>query len=170
MKKICIALMGLILVSSCQDKMKVGFVENSKLINEYQKKKDIEGKFQKEFDAFNKKVDSIGQSFQAQATAMQEKDPKMVQKSSQDQYQALAQQYQRFQQQFQMEEQQMQRKSQTEIDSLIKDVRKFVKNYGKEHGYTFILGSNEAGSVMYGEEAHDLTQEVLEALNEQAKK
>lgn len=170
MRKAFIALLALVMLSSCQEQVKIGFVDNSKLINDYQKKKDIETKFQGEIDAFNKKVDSIGQSFQAQAAQMQEKDPKMVQKGSQEQYQALAQQYQSFQQQFQMEEQQIQQKSQSQIDSLIKDVKSFVKDYGEKNGYSYILGSNEAGSVMYGKESQNLTKEIMEALNAEEKK
>lgn len=170
MRKGFIALLTLVMLSSCQEQTKIGFVDNSKLINDFQKKKDIEATFQVEIDAFNKKVDSIGQSFQAQAAEMQEKDPKMVQKGSQEKYQALAQQYQRFQQQFQMEEQQIQKKSQSQIDTLIKEVKTFVKEYGEKNGYSYILGSNEAGSVMYGDESQDLTKEILEALNGEGKK
>lgn len=170
MKKGFIALLTLVVLSSCQEQTKIGFVDNSKLINDYQKKKDIEAKFQVEIDAFNKKVDSIGQSFQAQAAEMQGQDPNMVQKSSQEKYQALAQQYQRFQQQFQMEEQQIQKKSQSQIDTLIKEVKTFVKGYGEKNGYSYILGSNEAGSVMYGDESQDLTETILEALNAEDKK
>ena len=40
-----------------------------------------------------------------------------------------------------------------------------MKNYGEKNGYTYILGSNEAGSVMYGKESQDVTKEILEALN-----
>ncbi|MBJ7879662.1 OmpH family outer membrane protein [Gelidibacter salicanalis] len=170
MKKGFIALLTLVMLSSCQEQTKIGFVDNSKLINDYQKKKDIEAKFQVEIDAFNKKVDSIGQSFQAQAAEMQASDPNMAQKGSQEKYQALAQQYQRFQQQFQMEEQQIQTKSQSQIDTLIKQVRTFVKNFGEKNDYSYILGSNEAGSVMYGDESKDLTKEILEALNAEGKK
>ena len=165
MKKSFVALFALVILASCQEQTKIGFVDNGKLINEYQKKKDIEAKFQVEIDAFNKRVDSIGQSFQSQAAQLQEKDPQMTQKTSQDQYQALAQQYQRFQQQSQMEEQQIQKRGQTQIDTLIKTVKAFVKDYGQKNNYTFILGSNEAGSVMYGKESQDVTKDILEALN-----
>ena len=51
-------------------------------------------------------------------------------------------------------------------DSIINRVKAFVQDYGKSNNYNFILGSNEAGSVLYGEEASDLTQEILKALNE----
>lgn len=169
MKKGFIALLTLVMLSSCQEQAKIGFVDNSKLINDYQKKKDLEAKFQIEIDAFGRRVDSIGQSFQARAAQLQEKDPQMAQKSTQDQYQALAQQYQNFQQQSQMEEQEIQKRGQTEIDTLIKTVKAFVKDYGEKNGYAFILGSNEAGSVMYGKESQDLTKQILEALNAEKK-
>ena len=165
MKKSLLALMVLVMLSSCQEQAKIGYVDNSKLINEYQKKKDIESQFEIEIAAFNKRMDSIGQSFQTRAAQLQAKDPKMAQKSTQDEYQALTQQYQSFQQQSQMEEQQIQQRGQTQIDTLIKTVRSFVKDYGEKNGYAFILGSNEAGSVMYGKESQDVTKEILEALN-----
>lgn len=165
MKKGLIALFAVVMLSSCQEQTKIGFVDNSKLINDYQKKKDIEAQFEVEIAAFNKRIDSIGQSFQAHAAKLQEKDPNMAQKSTQDEYQALSQQYQSFQQQSQMEEQQIQKRGQTQIDTLIKTVRAFVKDYGEKNGYSYILGSNEAGSVMYGKESQDVTQEILDALN-----
>ncbi len=54
---------------------------------------------------------------------------------------------------------------QKEIDTLVKQVKAFVKDYGKENGYTFILGANEAGSVMYGADDKDITEDVIKALN-----
>jgi len=52
---------------------------------------------------------------------------------------------------------------------LVKKVKSFVKEYGKDNGYTYILGANEAGSVLYGEEKKDITKEVLKVLNESYK-
>ena len=54
---------------------------------------------------------------------------------------------------------------QKEIDTLVKQVKAFVKDYGKKNGYTFILGANEAGSVMYGADDKDITEDVIKALN-----
>ncbi len=170
MKKVLLLVFGMLLMASCQKEMKTGFIDNSELIKEYQKRKDVEATFKTKIEKFDKKIDSIGKSFQAKAAMLQQNDPKLAKKESQEQYQALTQQYQMFQQQTQMEEQAIQKESQTEIDTLIKEVRTFVKDYGKKNGYTFILGSNEAGSVMYGEESKDLTKIILEELNKTYKK
>ena len=170
MKKGIVLVFAMLLLASCQNEMKTGFIDNSELMKEYQKRKDIEADFKMKVEKFDQSVDSIGKSFQAKAAVIQESDPQMTRKESQQQYQALTQQYQMFQQQTQMQEQSIQKESQTEIDTLIKQVRSFVKDYGKKNGYTYILGSNEAGSVMYGEETKDITKEILTELNKSYKK
>ena len=163
MKKGLLVVFGLLMLASCQNEMKTGFIDNSELIKEYQKRKDIEASFKKKIEAFDKKVDSIGQAFQIEAQTFQQKAASMAQKDAQQQYQVLGQKQQMLQQQFQKE-------SQTQIDTLIKEIRTFVKEYGKKNGYTYILGSNEAGSVLYGEESKDLTKTILEELNKSYKK
>ncbi|MEZ4801556.1 MAG: OmpH family outer membrane protein [Gelidibacter sp.] len=170
MKKLVLLVFGMMLMASCQKEMKTGFIDNSELIKEYQKRKDIEAAFKVKIEKFDKKVDSIGKAFQMEAQAFQAKASSMAQKDAQQQYQVLGQKQQMLQQQFQAEEQNIQKESQTEIDTLIKEVRTFVKDYGKKNGYTYILGSNDAGSVLYGEESKDLTKEILDALNKAYKK
>ena len=63
MKKVVVLVFGMLLMASCQNEMKTGFIDNSELIKEYQKRKDIEATFKVKIDKFDKKVDSIGQSF-----------------------------------------------------------------------------------------------------------
>ena len=60
----------------------------------------------------------------------------------------------------------MQQTSQVEMDSLVKKVKKEIRAYGKANGYTYILGGGEGGSVLYGEEANNLTDVILKILND----
>ena len=90
----------------------------------------------------------------------------MSQSAIQTLSQELQQKEQVLSQRVQFEQQQIAQESQTLNDSIINRVKAFVQDYGKSNNYNFILGSNEAGSVLYGEEASDLTQEILKALNE----
>lgn len=170
MKKISFLVITLITMASCQQSQKIGFVDNSKLVNEYQEKIDVEAKYKKQIDASNKRTDSLAKSFQAEYQDFQKKASSMPQDKAQELYQQLGQKQQMLQQQIQMAEQQIASASQTEIDSLISKVRKFVKDYGKANQYDYILGSNDAGSVMYGKEGDDLTEELIKALNDSYKK
>ena len=89
----------------------------------------------------------------------------MSQSSIQKLSQELQQKEQVLQKSVQIEQQSIAQESQTLNDSIINKVIEFVKDYGKSNNFNYILGSNEAGSVLYGEDTSDLTQEILKALN-----
>jgi outer membrane protein len=169
MKNLFGILVLVLVLTSCQEQQKIAYIDNAKVVNEFQKKVDFEKKFQVKVAAFNKKADSLGQAFQIEAQLFQAKAAKMSQKNAETEYQALLQKKQMIDYQLQGEEQTLQNESQKEIDTLIKEVKAFVKDYGKKNGYTYILGANDAGSVMYGLESNDITQTVLVALNAKGK-
>jgi len=165
MKKLIAVCIIALTFSSCQEQQKIAFVDNNKVVNDYQKKKDFEEKFKIKIDNFNKKADSMQQAIQVEAQLFQSRASKMSQSKAEEEYNALVQKKQMQDYQLGNEEKVLQAEGQKEIDTLVKQVKAFIKDYGKQKGYTFILGSNEAGSVLYGADAHDITEEVLKALN-----
>lgn len=166
MKRVIVALIVLISFSSCQEQDKVAFIDNGKVINDYQMKIDIEDRFKIKDEAFKKRTDSISQAFQIEAQAFNLAAAKMSKKAQQEKYQELGQKQQILQQQIQYEQQIMQQEFNKEMDSVLSKVNEFVEGYGKKNGYTFILGKNQAGSVLYGAEAKDITEAVTKAINE----
>lgn len=165
MKNLVVIIVLVLMMSSCQEQQKIAFVDNNKVVNDYQKKKDFEEKFKIKIENFNKKADSLQQAIQVEAQLFQSRAAKMRQSKAEEEYNALVQKKQMQDYQLNNEEKQLQSEGQKEIDTLVKQVKAFIKDYGKKNGYTFILGSNEAGSVLYGDEAKDITNEILEALN-----
>ena len=165
MKKVFYVAFAIFVFTSCQQQ-KIGFIDNGKVINEYQEKKDIEEKYKVKNDAFTKKTDSIGKAFQLEAQDFQLKADKMSKANAQKQYEALGQKQQMLQQQFQMEQQEMAKAFQTEVDSAVAKVKAFVSDYGKTNGYTYVLGTSDvSANVLYGKEDSDLTQTIIDALN-----
>ena len=165
MKKIFGVLAIALIIVSCQEQQKIAFIDNAEVVNQYQKKVDFEKVFQAKIDVFNKKADSLEKAIQIEAQLFQAKAQKMSQRKAEEEYQALLQKKQMQDYQIQTEEQSLQAEGQKKIDSLIKEVKEFVKTYGEENKYSYILGANDAGSVMYGEETSDITQAVIDALN-----
>ncbi|MFT7188722.1 MAG: outer membrane protein [Sediminicola sp.] len=153
----------------CQQN-KIAFVDNVKLMDEYQEKLDMESKFKIKAETLNKRRDSISQAFQLEAQTFQTKADKMPADQAQQEYGMLQQRGQLIGQQLQQQEQQLQASSQTEMDSIISTVKKEIKAFGKDKGYTFILGGGEGGSVLYGQEGKNVTKEVLTILNDKYKK
>ncbi|WP_276168622.1 OmpH family outer membrane protein [Zobellia alginiliquefaciens] len=168
MKNVVVVFLMLVMVSCQQEK--IGFVDNVKLMEEYQEKVDVEAAFKVKADALTKKRDSISQAFQMEAQAFQAKAQKLSQQKAQEEYGAMQQRGQMIGQQLQQEDQQLQMEGQTEMDSIISKVKKEVKAYGKANGYSYILGGGDGGSVLYGAEANDLTSEIVKLLNDKYKK
>lgn len=165
MKQILSIALVIFTLTACQQQ-KIGYIDNGEVINAYQAKIEIEEKFKVKDEAFKKRTDSIGKAFQLEAQEFQLKADKMSQKKAQEKYQELGQKQQLLQQQMQFEQQQITQAFQSEIDSTIIKVKDFVKDYGKKNGYTYILGTSDgAASVLYGEEKHNLSQVIIEALN-----
>ena len=165
MKKLAIAFLTILGFTACQQQ-KIGFVDNGVLINEYQERVDIEANLQIKIDAFKSRTDSLRSAFELEIKEAELRARKMSQADVQKLSQELQQKEQVLSQRVQFEQQQIAQESQTLNDSLIKTVKNFVRAYGKSNNYNYILGSNEAGSVLYGEESSDLTQEILKALND----
>lgn len=168
MKRVILGLAFLTLISCKQEK--IGFVDNVKLMKDYQEKIDIEAKFKVKAEALNKKRDSISQAFQIEAQSFQTKAQSMPQQQAQEEYAAFQQRGQFIGQQLQQEDQILQQQGQAEMDSVITHVKKEIQAYGKANGYTYILGGGEGGSVLYGKETNDLTDQIISILNTNYKK
>jgi outer membrane protein len=167
MKKVILGL-AVLTMAACQQE-KIGYVDNVKLMNDYQEKIDIESTFKLKADALTKRRDSISQVFQNEAQAFQTKAQSMPQQKAQDEYAAFQQKGQFIGQQLQQEDQQLQAEGQVQMDSVISNVKKEIEAYGKANGYSYILGGGEGGSVLYGTDVNNLTEAVVKILNDKYK-
>ncbi len=165
-KLIAIVLLGGLM--GCQQS-KIAYVDYPELLDGYQRKKDVEAKFQLQAEEFARKRDSISQAFQLQAQEVQAKSSRMSQQAAQEEANTLQQRAQFLGQQLQQEEAQMQRMGQMQSDSIRTTVEETIADYAKKNGYTYILASGEGSSVLYGADAQNITSEIMEILNAEYK-
>lgn len=62
-------------------------------------------------------------------------------------------------------EQLAQEEDQQMTQAVLDQVNAFVEQYGQEQGYDLIMGTTQSGSILYGNAALDITEELLTALN-----
>ena len=156
---------AILLFASCEEQQKIGYVDNVKLVNEYQEKIDIEADLKGKISQYEKRRDSLGQVFQLEIREAEQKASKMSPQDLQKLQQEFQQKEQILTQKLQFEQGQISQESRTRNDTLKNKIMRFVEKYGKDNGYTYILGKNEGGSVMFGTDENDLTEEILEKLN-----
>jgi len=164
MKKIGILVIVAILSIACQTE-KTAYVDTEQLFKDYQELVDVKERFTKENDAILSDLEVKIQAYQIKEDLFRKNGPSMARKKQEEKYNELAAEAQQLQQERQARLGKLQVDSQGAIDSLLTKVKDKVKEYGKNNGYTYIYGSNDAGSVMYGKEELNITESVLEYLN-----
>ncbi len=161
-----IGFLAFMLLVSCQQD-KIAYVDNVKLMDGYKKKQEVEASYQMKSEVFTRKRDSISQAFQLEAQELQSTTQQMSEDKAQEAFGILQQKGQMMGQQLQQEEQQIQRMGQIKMDSVIAEVRETIEKYGAANGYRFIFTGGEGGSVLYGDKASDITEQILKQLNDE---
>ena len=164
MKKTGIFFALLICCLSCQTE-KTGFVDTEKLLTEYNELKETKERFTKANDKISADLELKINAYQIKEDLFRKNGPSMSRKRQEEKYNELNAERKQLQQLQQSKIGQLQVESQAAIDSLITKVKTKVKEYGKENGYSYIYGSNDAGSVLYGKEELSLTESILTELN-----
>ena len=174
MKKALVIIALSVLAVSCNKtaevkEVKTAYVDTSVLMKEYTEAKDLEAKYKAQ-------AEEKGRQLQAEITRFKQ-DAASFQSQAQANGQAWAQQrgaeLQKREQQLgyaqQALSQQLQQESGVEMDSLVSGVKKFIKVYGKEKGYSYIYGTGDAASILYAEDKYDITKDIIKALNDKYK-
>lgn len=169
MKKLLMVILVAAGLTSCE-KQKTAYVDTTKLIQEYTEMKEVEAEFTTKSDMVKSRLDSVARSFQQEVQEYQQNMGTMPTAQRQEVEEVLMRKQQSIQQQQQQMGNQLRQESDVVIDSIVSKVKEYVKDYGKENGYTYIFGSNESANIMYAEEGLDITQEILENLNKGYKK
>ena len=149
--------------------VKTAYVDTSKLLEEYTEAKDIEAKYKAKSDEMGRELEAEVNRFKSEAANFQ----KNAQANGQAWEQQKGAQLQKREHQLSYAQQAMlprlQQERGTEMDTLVKSVKKYIKDYGKKEGYGYIYGTGEAVSILYAEDKYDITDELIKLLNDKYK-
>lgn len=146
--------------------LKTAYVDTAKLMEEYTEAKDVEAKFKAKSEAEAKKFEVEEANFKAEVANFQKNAQANGQAWAQQKNAELEQRQQRLQYAAQSVGQKLQMESAAEMDSLVKGVKTFLKEYGKEKGYDYLYGTGDAATVLYAKDQYDITKEVTKLLND----
>ncbi len=146
--------------------MKTAYVDTAKLMEEYTEAKDVEAKFKAKSEAEAKKFEVEEANFKAEVANFQKNAQANGQAWAQQKNAELEQRQQRLQYAAQSVGQKLQMESAAEMDTLVKGVKAFLKEYGKEKGYDYLYGTGDAATVLYAKDQYDITKEVIKLLND----
>ena len=141
------------------------YVDVNKLMDGYSRTKVERAKFEEKAKTLNANVDSLISDWQNELKLYEKERSKMTKKELELKQQLLSNKQQQINNYQQAVQKQIQEEDQKATQTVINDINDYVKAFGKEKGYKIIFGASGSGSIMYADEASDLTTEVLEGLN-----
>jgi len=162
MKKIGFVLIATLLLMSCTQQKKIGFVNSEEIITKYKETIKLEEQM-KALDLKNQQeLPGLINTFRAKVLDYQKRSKKMSDIQRKETEMALGREEQILKQR----QNQVQTEGRVAMTKIAEKTNAFVKEYGKKNGYNMILGTvNLNGAVMYGDDASDITETILTALN-----
>jgi len=170
MKKIIVLITFALILVSC-NQTKIGYVDVEEILKEYKGTKEAEKEINKKSDELKKELDQLAANYQAQVTDYYAKANKMSAKARQEAEGVLMQAQNILKQRQQQAQINVQKEGQEKMEEINESIEDFVEDYAKTNSFSYILGtSQQTKSVLYGDSKSDLTDIILEALNDSYKK
>jgi len=175
MKKIVVIIALSISIVACNKpaevkEVKTAYVDTSVLMKEYTATKDLDAKYKAKGEEKGRQLQAEIDRFKQEASNFQAQAQANGQAWAQQKGAELQRREQQLAQAQQALSQQLQQEGGTEMDSLVSNVKKTIKTYGKEKGYAYIYGTGDSNaSILYAEDKYDITKEIIKLLNDKYK-
>lgn len=145
-------------------------MDTSVLMKEYTATKDLDAKYKAKGEEKGRQLQAEINRFKQEASNFQAQAQANGQAWAQQKGAELQKKEQQLGQAQQDLAQQLQQEGGVEMDSLVSDVKRTIKAYGKEKGYAYIFGTGDSNaSVLYAEGKYDITKEIIKLLNDKYK-
>jgi len=142
------------------------YIDTEKLMKEYKESVDFESKFKSMSERMQNELEGDMKKFQNDVMDLQKNAQSKGMEWAQQREAELGKRQQTLAQKEQNYMKKFQEESAVERDSLVSKMKTFIKTYGAEKGYDYVLGTGDASTVLYAKEGSDITEEVLKLMNE----
>ena len=127
---------------------KTAYVDTSKMMEEYTEAKELDEKYKTKGEVMGRELEVAAKNLKAEMNGFQQ--------NAMAKGQAWAQE----------KGAELQQASGKEMDTLVKSVKKLIKDYGKEKGYDYIYGTGDAATVLYAKDSYDITKDIVKMIND----
>jgi outer membrane protein len=144
---------------------KVAYIDTEEVYNDFKLKKDLEQKLQRTQLLRQSFLDSLKVRIQILSRQLNDPDPSIKQKVKEDaktKLEFLQQDYLYKEKTFTEDNEALTEKYTNEI---WKQLNQYIKDFGTENKYEFVLGTSGQGNVMYANAEKNITKQIKEYVN-----
>lgn len=145
--------------------LKTAYVDNAKLLNEYEGMLDARARYQDKAKDWDANIDTLSSSFQEMLVAYEKKAAGMGKEARKKEEELLNQKKSDLLRYQKATADKAKEEEAALTTELINEVNIYIKQYGKENGYTYIFGANSSGNIVYADNAKDITDEIVAEMN-----
>jgi outer membrane protein len=145
---------------------KVAFVRSGVIVDKYRGMKEVRAVYQHKVAGWQAESDTLQTQFRvslarynAEAAGLSGAEQARRQGLLESQRQTLVQHQAAVAEKAQSEEAKL-------VEGTLNQINGFVESYARSRGYTVVLGTTQTGSLLYASDAVDITDEVLQGLNQ----
>ena len=148
-----------------QNKSTQVYVDINRLLEGYKRTKIVRAEFEEKAKTMRANVDTLVIGWQNELKDYEKNRSKYTKKELELKQELLSNKQQQINNYQQAIQSQIQDEDKKATQTVINDINDYVKEYGKKKGYPIIFGAGGNGNIMYADESSDLTDIVLEGLN-----
>lgn len=167
-----ISLVGLVIISLFlfSKPPKIVYVDSIKVLSGYKGMEYAKKEYDVKVSVWNANLDTLKMEMESKFQEYEAKRLKLSAKEKELMEELLETKREQYLNYQQMVAEKMKKEDQELTSKVYSKVNDFLKRYGEQKGYAFILGANQYGSIVYAEDAVDITDEVIEGLNKEFSK
>jgi len=150
-------------LGGAEDTFKIGFVDVQKVLNDSTRGKEAKGRLEKERDAKQQEIRAKEEEIKKSEADLQKQGAVLSEPARKERQDAINRKIRDLRRLFEDSNRDLQKRETELLNEILRDIRKLVVAYGKEHGYTLILEAQSG--IIYASQGADLTDEILAGYN-----
>lgn len=156
---------GLMLTERCISEKKIAYVRSTELVYGFRGMQEAREQYEQKSRMYQANMDTLQRDYQLAFAKFSSESSGLSVQDRQMREKALMAQQESAMQYARSLESKMKEEDQKMTEGVLNQINSFVEEYGRSKGYEIILGTTISGSILYGDEAIDITDEVLKAIN-----
>lgn len=165
---VVLALVVFLLIRSFdRQEEKIAYINTLKLLGDYEGMKDARIELEQKTAVWRANVDTLGMELENSIKKYEKERSSLTEKECRLSEELLRNKQGQYQQYQQAIQQKIAEEDKKISEAVLSRVNAYIEEYGKKHGYQFILGASSNGNIIFAEKAADLTEEILTGLNKE---
>jgi outer membrane protein len=148
---------------------KIVYVRSQDLVYGYLGMKEAQREFQERSTLLRANIDTLQKDFQFALSSYTSEVGRLSKEQKSEREKYLRSQQENLISYSKSINENIKREDEKITEGVLNQINSYVEDYGKKNDYDIILGTTLSGSLLYGEESMDVTQEILDALNKNYK-